>query len=91
MAESKSAAKTGAADTAAATASGDGEAVKQRQVPKDMRTLFAEITRLSRTLAIARDAMYASDPAKARKALDLLSRQVPQATEIAELLTPSGE
>lgn len=85
MATSKGTEKSGA--------TGDGEAKKtvQRPIPKEMRPLFAEIGRLSSTLAIARNAMYDSDPAKARKALDLLSRQVPQAIEIAELLTPSVE
>jgi hypothetical protein len=90
MAESKN--KTAQASTdGTETTAADGGKSTQRVVPKEMRTLFAEITRLSRTLAIARDAMYDSDPAKSRKALDLLSRQVPQAVEIAELLMPSAE
>jgi hypothetical protein len=90
MAESKSKTAQSSANGADGATGGDDKA-RQRAVPKEMRVLFAEITRLSRTLAIARDAMYDSDPAKSRKALDLLSRQVPQAVEIAELLTPSVE
>lgn len=74
-----------------ATVDGEDVKVKQRPIPKAMRPLFGEIGRLSATLAIARNAMYDSDPAKSRKALDLLSRQVPQAIEIAELLTPDVE
>ena len=83
--EAKKAAK---AVKAAGPAAPDEDKAK---VTPGLRMLYNEIARLSATLGIARRACYTDDAVKAERALDLLSRQLPLAQEVASLLVPAVE
>ncbi len=69
----------------APAASPNGEAVVRAKLDKSMRPLYMEIARLSQTLAIARAACYAVKPDVAARSLGRLSRQIPDAIELAEM------